>query len=38
LESCPQRSLGTLFCKRLDDPHSMSSVSFGFCMLAEDWI
>jgi hypothetical protein len=20
-ESCPQRSLGMLFCKRLDDPH-----------------
>jgi hypothetical protein len=21
-EVCPQRSLGMLFCKRLDDPHS----------------
>jgi hypothetical protein len=23
-ESCPQHSLGMLFCKRLDDPHHMS--------------
>jgi hypothetical protein len=30
-ESCPQRSLGMLFCKRLDDPHRefISCVSFG---------
>jgi hypothetical protein len=25
-ESCPQRSLGMLFCKCLDDPHSTSFV------------
>jgi hypothetical protein len=30
-ESCPQCSLGMLFCKRLDDPHHefISCVSFG---------
>jgi hypothetical protein len=28
-EICPQRSLGMLFCKRLDDPHS--TLSFQTC-------
>jgi hypothetical protein len=36
-ECCPQRSLGTLFCKRLDDPHSTSSL-LGFRCLANDWV
>jgi hypothetical protein len=27
-ESCPQRNLGMLFCKRLDDPHRTSLSRF----------
>jgi hypothetical protein len=36
-ESCPQHSLGMLFCKRLDDPHH-ESISCFFTELANDGI
>jgi hypothetical protein len=36
-ESCPQCSLGFLFCKRLDDPHRESFV-FGHCLPADDCV
>jgi hypothetical protein len=36
-ESCPQRSLGMLFCKRLNDPHR-ESISCFFTDLANDGI
>jgi hypothetical protein len=36
-ESCPQCSLGMLFCKRLDDPHRESIPCF-FTDLANDGI
>jgi hypothetical protein len=36
-ESCPQRSIGMLFCKRLDDPHCESiSYFLGIAGLADD--
>jgi hypothetical protein len=36
-ESCPQRSLGTLFCKCLDDPHHTSScfLAFAYWLMIE---
>jgi hypothetical protein len=37
MESCPQRSLGMLFCKCLDDPHH-ESISCFFMDLANDGI
>jgi hypothetical protein len=36
-ESCPQHSLGMLFCKRLDDPHR-TSISCWFMDLTKDGI
>jgi hypothetical protein len=36
-DSCPQRSLGMLFCKRLDDPHR-ESVSCFFTDLVDDGV
>jgi hypothetical protein len=36
-ESCPQCSLGMLFCKRLDDPHHESIPCF-FTDLADDGV
>jgi hypothetical protein len=36
-ESCPQRSLGMLFCKRLNDPHHKSIPCF-FMYLADDGV
>jgi hypothetical protein len=35
-ESCPQCSLGTLFCKRLDDPHRELFSCVWLCLLADD--
>jgi hypothetical protein len=34
-ESCPQHSLGTLFCKRLDDPHC---ASFSCILVLVCWL
>jgi hypothetical protein len=36
-ENCPQRSLGMLFCKYLDDPHR-ESISCFFTDLADDGV
>jgi hypothetical protein len=35
-ESCPQRSLGMLFCKRLDNPHREFLSCVWLCLLADD--
>jgi hypothetical protein len=38
-ENCPQRSIGMLFCKRLDNPHrEFPSCVFGVADLADDGI